>query len=76
MIVPWQSSLFGFYDADGKTIVPMEKQQYYIEDTFGLKTLAESNRLTLTMVPGKSHGSWMHETEMIEKYVAPCLVDP
>jgi len=75
IIVPWQSCFFGFYDTDGETIIPMEKQRYYIDDTFGLRTLAESGRVTMTMVPGKTHGSWIHDIEMIKKYVAPVLVD-
>ena len=74
-IVPWQSSHFGFYDEDGKTIIPMEKQKYYIDDTFGLKTLHESGRLTLIEVANKSHGSWLYNRELIKEHVLPNLED-
>jgi len=72
-IVPWQSSHFGFYDEDEKTIIPMEKQRYYIEDTFGLQTLDKSGRLTLTQVSGQTHGSWLHDEYLLKNYVIPLL---
>jgi len=75
IISPWQSSLLGFFDADGTTVLPLEKQEYYIQDTFGLRTLKESNRLTLTSLPGRSHGDWLLQQDIIEQYILPCLED-
>jgi len=74
-IAPWQSSLLGFWDTDGQTVVPMEKQNYYIQDTFGLRTLKETNRLTTTTVSGRSHNSWLEEEDLIVQYVLPALED-
>jgi len=75
VIVPWQASLMAFFDTDGQSIVPMEKQIYYLQDTFGLRTLAESNRLTLQNVPGVPHPSWISDVDVITQYVLPCLED-
>ena len=75
MIAPWETSLFGFWDKDGKTVIPMEKQNYYTQDTFGLRTLKESGRLTVTNVPNRSHISWMIEEDLIVQYILPALED-
>jgi len=65
----------GFFDSDFKTVLPMEKQQYYIDDTFGLRTLDESNRLTLKNIPGVPHPAWIQDTDVISQYILPCLED-
>ena len=36
----------------------MQSQPEYADDTFGLRTLDESGRLNLTVVPGATHGDW------------------
>ena len=64
-----------FYDTDGKTIIPMEKQPYYIHDTFGLRTLDKTKRLTLRNVPGLCHVDWIQNEKIIANYVLPCLED-
>ena len=71
-IEPWQSAVFGAADADG-TMQPMENQAWYASDQFGLKTLVETGRLNLTVVPGASHGSWTGDHDMIAAYVLPHL---
>jgi len=75
VIVPWQSTQMGFFDSDGESIIPMEKQEYYTQDTFGLRTLNEDGRLTLTTVPGVSHVDWIYNENIVEKYILPCLED-
>ena len=65
----------GFWDTDGQTVYPMQKQEYYIKDTFGLRTLCETNRLSLTNVPNKSHQSWLLEDNLMAEYIFPCLED-
>ncbi len=39
---PWQSGLFGFYDAD-LSIIPMHQHAFFVNDTIGLKSLNDSN---------------------------------
>jgi len=75
VITPWQASIMGFYDSDGETIVPMEKQLYYTQDTFGLRTLDKTHRLTLRNIPGLSHVDWIRNADVIAKHVIPCLED-
>jgi len=74
-IIPWQGALFAFYDSDGETIIPMEKQEYYIHDTFGLRTLDKTHRLSLKNVPGLHHVAWIQDRDVIAKYILPCLED-
>ncbi|XP_065136797.1 lysosomal thioesterase PPT2-A-like isoform X2 [Paramisgurnus dabryanus] len=57
VITPWQSSIFGFYD-DNETVVEMEKQEYYLRDTFGLKTLDSKGAVVKCVVPNVRHTSW------------------
>ena len=49
-IGPWQSGLFCFYD-EKQDIVPLEQQPFFINDTIGLKSLNDSNKLVLRCKP-------------------------
>lgn len=53
MVVPRESSLFGFY-APGQTkyMVPLEESPLYLEDRLGLRKLDETGRLHQIKVPG------------------------
>ncbi|XP_028391298.1 lysosomal thioesterase PPT2-like isoform X1 [Dendronephthya gigantea] len=63
VIIPWQSALFGFYDAS-LNIVPMEKQKAYTEDWFGLGTLAKRKAIHTFMFENITHTSW-HGSEVV-----------
>lgn len=69
IISPWQSSIFGFYDNDGKTILDMTKQNIFINDLFGLQTLYNNNKLDLIVIDGIKHSDWMYKQDIIEKYI-------
>ena len=71
-IEPYQSGVFGFVDAAG-AVVDMPQQGVYANDTFGLKTLDDSGRLNLTVVPGVRHGDWTGNDDVITRYVLPHL---
>lgn len=58
IITPWQSSVFGFFDANKSTIIPMHEQQVYVQDLFGLKTLDEENRLEVITATNVTHAGW------------------
>jgi len=45
MIYPKETAVFGSYAADGKTLLTMEQQPVYINDTFGLKTLDTAGKI-------------------------------
>lgn len=52
MVVPRESSLFGFYDGNNTSIVPLEDSRIYREDRLGLKQINEQNRLKMIKIPG------------------------
>jgi len=71
---PWQTGIFGFYKAGSDTeMVPMEKQELFHKDTFGLRTLHESGRLHLEAVPNIEHGDWLIHEKVFKRYVLPHL---
>ncbi|OWF36334.1 Lysosomal thioesterase PPT2-B [Mizuhopecten yessoensis] len=72
VITPWQSSQFGFYDAND-TVVPMKGQKFYERDSFGLKTLDTRGDIVLHTVPGVQHTHWMKNRTVFEKYIKPWL---
>ena len=45
VIVPRESSWFEFYDYDGKSIVPLEESDFYINDYIGLRKLIEEDKV-------------------------------
>ena len=45
VIVPRESSWFEFYDYDGKTIIPLEESDFYINDNIGLRKLIEEDKV-------------------------------
>ena len=49
----------------------MTERDFYLNDTFGLKTLDESGRLELTIIPNISHGDWTGDKDVINTYVLP-----
>lgn len=73
MIVPWQSSQFGFFAEDGETIVPMDEQRFYVDDTFGLRTMDKRGDLHMYHVPKLMHGSWLHDEDLMRNFVLPNL---
>lgn len=71
-IEPWQSAVWSYPDASG-AFVPMEQTQEYSQDLFGLKTLDETGRLEIKVVPGASHHDWTASTNTIKEHVLPHL---
>uniref|UniRef100_A0A673N440 palmitoyl-CoA hydrolase n=1 Tax=Sinocyclocheilus rhinocerous TaxID=307959 RepID=A0A673N440_9TELE len=65
VITPWESSIFGFYDSN-QTVVEMEKQDWYLRDAFGLKTLNSEGAVVKCVVPGVHHTSW-HSNHTVYK---------
>ncbi|XP_076862156.1 lysosomal thioesterase PPT2 [Brachyhypopomus gauderio] len=65
VIMPWQSSHFGFYDVN-ETVVEMKYQDAFLRDSFGLKTLYARGDLEMCTVPGVPHIYW-HSNEMVYK---------
>lgn len=72
VITPWQSSLFGFYDAN-ETVQDMRSQAVYVADTFGLKTLDGRGALGGCVVPGVGHTGWHNNRGVYERCIRPWL---
>ncbi|MCJ8735566.1 hypothetical protein PDJAM_G00248710 [Pangasius djambal] len=65
VIMPWQSSQFGFYD-ENETVVEMKSQEMFLRDSFGLKSLYARGDLELCSVAGVQHIYW-HSNETVYK---------
>lgn len=72
VITPWQSSHFAFYDSD-LNVVEMRKQQWYLDDSFGLKTLDARSGLVTYVVPGVHHTHWHVNFTVFKNYILPYL---
>ncbi|XP_026737931.1 lysosomal thioesterase PPT2 homolog [Trichoplusia ni] len=72
VITPWQSSQFGYYDAN-ETVIEMKGQNIYQEDRIGLRALDLSGRLHLVTVPGVNHFSWHMNVSVVDDYLLPFL---
>ncbi|XP_077645033.1 lysosomal thioesterase PPT2 [Lonchura striata] len=72
VITPWQSSLFGFYDAN-ETVRDMEAQPVFLQDTFGLRSLWARGALGGCAVPGVPHTAWHSHRGVYEKCIRPWL---
>jgi palmitoyl-protein thioesterase len=72
-IIPWQSAQFGFYNSEME-IVPYHKQQFYINDTFGLRTLQKNEKLRLCNVNTVNHQDWVTSQQVYEKCIRPWIV--
>mmetsp|Transcript_80862 Transcript_80862/g.142630 ORF Transcript_80862/g.142630 Transcript_80862/m.142630 type:complete len:397 (-) Transcript_80862:87-1277(-) len=74
-VEPWQSGVFGFYANGSSTKVePIEKQDVFAKDSFGLRTLHETGRLHLEAVEGIGHQEWLTSETVFVKHVMPHLV--
>ena len=72
-IEPWQTGIFGTYDADGN-LVPLENQTWYSgADTIGLREMNETGRLVLNTPPNVTHEDWTNDTAIIRQWVLPYL---
>ncbi|CAL7950492.1 unnamed protein product [Xylocopa violacea] len=72
VITPWQSSHFGYYDAN-ETVIDMRDRNIYKDDLIGLRTLDESGKLTLITVPNVPHYEWHKNESIVDDYLLPYL---
>nr|XP_023422511.1 lysosomal thioesterase PPT2 isoform X2 [Cavia porcellus] len=72
VITPWQSSFFGFYDAN-ETVLEMEEQPVYLRDSFGLKTLLARGAIKSCPMSGIAHTAWHSNRTLYETCIEPWL---
>ncbi|XP_062604107.1 lysosomal thioesterase PPT2-A-like isoform X2 [Saccostrea cucullata] len=72
VISPWQSSHFGFYNEKGE-VQGMKEQRFYKEDSFGLKTMDEQNRIKTYAIPNIQHRHWVRNLTLIKDIIVKSL---
>lgn len=72
VITPWQSSHFGYFNADND-VIPMHDRDVYKNDTIGLKTLDKKKKLELVTVPHINHFMWHLNLTLIDTIILPLL---
>lgn len=72
VITPWQSSQFGYYDAN-ETVVDMRNRDIYTKDAIGLKSLDKQGKLIFHTVPGIRHFEWHTNISIVDNYLLPYL---
>ncbi|XP_061170118.1 lysosomal thioesterase PPT2-A-like [Saccostrea echinata] len=72
VISPWQSSQFGFYN-EMEEVQGMKEQMFYKEDSFGLKTMDEQNRIKTYTIPNIHHRHWVRNLTVIKDVIVKSL---
>jgi hypothetical protein len=52
----------------------MDSQPFYVNDSFGLKTLKERGALHVEVVDGVDHAAWIEREHIMITYVLPHLL--
>ncbi|RVE68314.1 hypothetical protein OJAV_G00090770 [Oryzias javanicus] len=72
VIIPWQSSQFGFYNSQG-AIIDMRSQRFYREDTFGLRTLDARGDIIMCSQSGVKHTEWQSNPRVFNRCIREWL---
>ena len=72
-IIPWQSAHYGFYD-ENLNIVPFYEQPTYLNDSYGMRTINEAEKLVIKLIPGVVHAQWILNRTVYEEAIKPYLV--
>lgn len=71
-ITPWYSTQFEFYDEDFNRLL-LQQQPYYVDNTFGLRTLVTEGRLSRIVLDNVQHAEWLHTESIYQEYYLPIL---
>ncbi|XP_069120180.1 lysosomal thioesterase PPT2-A-like [Argopecten irradians] len=72
VITPWQSSQFGFYNGS-EGILEMRQQRFYLQDSFGLRTLDQRKAIHTYTIPGIEHVMWYRDQKVFDCCIKPWL---
>ncbi|XP_046370332.1 lysosomal thioesterase PPT2-like [Haliotis rufescens] len=72
VIGPWQSGHFGMYNST-ETVLPMEEQRWYKEDSFGLRTLNNRKAIKMLTFAGVTHTNWHKNMTIYQQGIKPFL---
>lgn len=74
VITPWQASQFGFFAANSSsTVVPMQSQEVFQLNTFGLATLSARDAVAVFTFPNVTHMEWRSTQLVFETAILPYL---
>eukprot|EP00742_Colponemidia_sp_Colp-10_P003635 GILJ01003869.1.p1 GENE.GILJ01003869.1~~GILJ01003869.1.p1 ORF type:complete len:302 (+),score=41.84 GILJ01003869.1:112-1017(+) len=74
-ISPVASIFFGFTSENGADeIIDMASQEFFKTDSFGLKTLNDTGRLTVTKAVHASHESWVKDIDLFNQHIEKHLI--
>ncbi|XP_035991397.1 lysosomal thioesterase PPT2 isoform X4 [Fundulus heteroclitus] len=73
VITPWQSSHYGFYNAS-EYVVEMKNQEFYKNDTFGLKTLDARGDVSVCVQSGVEHTHWHSNITVFNNCIEKWLI--
>ncbi|KAL6058874.1 holo-[acyl-carrier-protein] synthase [Balamuthia mandrillaris] len=78
VIQPWQSAVWGFYHCPTiypapLLVTPMDEQEVYQKDLFGLRTIVERGSFKMCIVNNVEHSMWYSDEAVYLKCVAPFL---
>jgi palmitoyl-protein thioesterase len=68
IVDPWQSQFYGFFN-ETMHMIPMEEQEIFKKDSFGLLTLHRTNRLVVHFEKSVAHLAWLARDDLIEKII-------
>lgn len=66
VIMPWQSSQFGFYKDEDTEVIPYNRRKIYRNDAIGLRTLKDEGRLEVLTYRNVKHSSFITNKQVIE----------
>jgi palmitoyl-protein thioesterase len=74
-VQPYESELFGFFATNSESQrIPMQQQDFYINDSFGLKSMMQAGKIILKSVDGIAHANWLRDKQNFVANVLPFLV--
>lgn len=74
LVEPWNTEVFGFYKkGSASSFSPAQQQDFYVKDSFGLRTMAEQGRATFLTVNGIPHADWLFNKANFVQNILPWL---
>ena len=72
VVSPWQSAFFGFFDSK-MDVKPFYEQGFYINDTFGLRTLERERKVNISIWSDVKHSEWLTSYDVYKSSIKPFL---
>ncbi|KAH8279973.1 hypothetical protein KR054_012551 [Drosophila jambulina] len=72
VITPWQSSHFSYYD-ENLDVIPFYQRKFFTDDSIGIRTLQEADKLVIVVKPHVHHLSWHTRKDVIHEVILPYL---